>query len=244
MPEQLPFTELLNYAFAGPVAALLHALGIHVTYPEAPISNAVAMEILVALLLIIYFLLVRMRLSADNPGALQHIAEGTENFIKGQSHDIIGHGSDPFTPFLTTLFVFILICNLIGLIPGFEAPTAVPAVPFGCAIFTFVFYHVHGLKKQGPWHYAKHFAGPMPALAPLMVPIELISHAARLLSLTVRLYANMFAGDMVTLAFFSLVPIAIPVAFLALHIFVSLLQAYIFVLLAMVYIGGAVATEH
>ena len=244
MPEQLPFTQLLNYAFAGPVTAMLSALGIHVTYPQAPISNAVAMEILVAILLIIYFVCVRLRLSPDNPGALQHIAEETENFIKGQSHDIIGHGSEPFTAYLTTLFIFILISNLIGLVPGFEAPTASVGVPLGCAIFTFVYYHVHGLKKQGPWHYAKHFAGPMPVLAPLMVPIELISHAARVLSLTVRLFANMFAGDMVTLAFFSLVPVAIPVLFLGLHIFVSLLQAYIFVLLAMVYIAGAVATEH
>lgn len=244
MPEQLPFTALLNDAFAGPVTSLLRALGIHVTYPQAPISNAVAMQILVAVLLIVYFLLVRARLSVDNPGALQHIAEGTENFIKGQAHDIIGHGSDPFTAYLTTLFIFILICNLIGLVPGFEAPTANVGVPLGCAIFTFIYYHAHGLKKQGPWQYAKHFAGPMPVLAPLMVPIELISHAARVLSLTVRLFANMFAGDMVTLAFFSLVPVVIPVLFLGLHIFVSLLQAYIFVLLAMVYIAGAVATEH
>ena len=244
MPEQLPFTALLNHAFAGPVTSLLHALRIEPQYPQAPISNAVAMQILIAAILIVFFILVRMRLSPDNPGALQHIAEGTENFIKGQSHDIIGHGYEPFTAFLTVLFVFILISNLIGLVPGFEAPTAVPAVPLGCAICAFIYYHVHGLKKQGLWHYAKHFAGPIPVLAPLMVPIEIISHTARLLSLTVRLFANMFAGDMVTLAFFSLVPIGIPVAFLALHIFVSLLQAYIFALLTMVYLAGAVATEH
>lgn len=244
MPEQLPFTQLLNHVFAGPVTAMLRGLGIHVSYPQAPISNAVAMEILVAILLIIYFVLVRLSLSPDNPGALQHIAEGTENFIKGQSHDIIGHGYEPFTPFLTTVFIFILICNLIGLVPGFEAPTANIGVPLGCAICAFIYYHAHGVKKQGPWHYAKHFAGPMPVLAPLMVPIEIISHAARLLSLTVRLFANMFAGDMVTLAFFSLVPVVVPVLFLGLHIFVSLLQAYIFVLLAMVYLAGAVATEH
>ncbi|MGH9524574.1 MAG: F0F1 ATP synthase subunit A [Terriglobales bacterium] len=244
MPEQLPFTELLNHAFAGPVTSLLHALGIQVSYPQAPISNPVAMQILVALALIIFFVLVRMRLSPDNPGGLQHTAEGLENFIKGQSHDIIGHGSEPFTAFLSALFAFILICNLIGLVPGFESPTAVPSVPLGCAICAFIYYHAHGLKKQGPWHYAKHFAGPIPVLAPLMVPIEIISHAARVLSLTVRLYANMFAGDMVTLAFFSLVPIGVPVAFLGLHIFVSLLQAYIFALLTMVYLAGAVATEH
>lgn len=244
MPEQLPFTAVLNHAFAGPVTALLRGLGIHVAYPQAPISNAVAMEILVAVLLILYFLVVRARLSADNPGTLQHLAELTEEFIAGQSHDIIGHGNEPFTAFLTVIFIFILICNLLGLVPGFEAPTANIGVPLGCAICAFIYYHAHGLKTQGPWKYAKHFAGPMPVLAPLMVPIEIISHLARLLSLTVRLFANMFAGDMVTLAFFALVPIGVPVVFLGLHVFVSLLQAYIFVLLAMVYLAGAVATEH
>jgi F-type H+-transporting ATPase subunit a len=92
--------------------------------------------------------------------------------------------------------------------------------------------------------YLKHFAGPVWWLAPLMIPIEIISHLARMMSLTIRLYANMFAGDLVTLVFFSLVPLAIPVVFLGLHVFVSLLQAYIFVLLTTVYLAGAVAEEH
>ena len=244
MPEQLTFTELLNRALAGPVTALMRALHLPPKYPQAPISNAVAMEILVALLLIILFLIVRSRLSADNPGGLQHIFEGLNGFIQGQSNEIIGHHSEPFTPFLSALFVFILICNLIGLVPGFEAPTAVPSVPLGCAICAFIYYNAWGVRRQGPLHYAAHFAGPMPALAPLMIPIEIISHLARVMSLTIRLFANMFAGDMVTLVFFSLVPLGVPVLFLGLHIGVSLLQAYIFVLLTTVYLAGAVATEH
>ena len=85
---------------------------------------------------------------------------------------------------------------------------------------------------------------PISILAPLMIPIELISHIARMMSLTIRLYANIFAGDLVTLVFFSLIPIGIPVIFLGLHLFVALLQAYIFVLLATVYLAGAVAEEH
>jgi F-type H+-transporting ATPase subunit a len=92
--------------------------------------------------------------------------------------------------------------------------------------------------------YLKHFLGPMWWLSPLMLPLEIISHLARLMSLTIRLYANMFAGDMVTLVFFSLIPLAVPVLFLGLHIGVALLQAYIFVLLTTVYLAGAVATEH
>jgi len=244
MPEQLPFTALLNRLFAGPVVALLQALGIEPKHPQAPIPNAVAMEVLVVAFLILVFLLVRARLSVEHPGGLQHIFEGIHGFVQQQSREIIGHHSESFTPFLVALGLFILVSNLLGLIPGFESPTAVPTVPLGCAIAAFFYYHFQGMKRQGPLHYAAHFAGPMPALAPLMIPIEIVSHLARVLSLTIRLFANMFAGDMVTLVFFSLVPIGIPVIFLGLHIGVSILQAYIFVLLTTVYLSGAVATEH
>ncbi|HZR32192.1 MAG TPA: F0F1 ATP synthase subunit A [Terriglobales bacterium] len=243
MPEQLWFTEILNRLFAGPVDALLNAIGIHPEYPQAPISNAVAMQLLVVLFLLAFFLLVRSRLSVDQPRALQHIVEGTEDFVTNQSSEIIGHHSEGFTGFLVALGLFILISNLLGLIPGFESPTAVPTVPLGCALVAFFYYHVQGVKRQG-LAYFKHFAGPMLALAPLMIPIEIISHLARVLSLTIRLYANMFAGDMVTLVFFSLVPVLVPALFLGLHIGVSLLQAYIFVLLTTVYLAGAVAEEH
>jgi F-type H+-transporting ATPase subunit a len=140
--------------------------------------------------------------------------------------------------------LFILLCNLIGLIPGFEAPTATPSVPLGCAIVAFGYYNFQGFRKHGVIGYLKHFFGPVWWLAWLMLPIELISHLARMLSLTIRLFANMFAGDMVTLVFFSLIPIGVPVLFLGLHIGVSLLQTYIFVLLTTVYLAGAVAEEH
>jgi F-type H+-transporting ATPase subunit a len=243
MHEQLWFTELLNRLFASPVVGLLRTLHVEPKYPDAPIANSVAMELLAFIFLVVIFALVRSQLSVDKPGALQHIFEGAHGFVQGQSHEIIGHHSEGFTPFLMALGLFILICNLIGVIPGFESPTAVPVVPLGLAICAFVYYQVQGFKHTGI-AYLKHFAGPMPALAPLMVPIELISHLARVLSLTIRLYANMFAGDMVTLVFFSLVPIGIPVVFLGLHIGVSLLQTYIFVLLTTVYLAGAVAEEH
>jgi F-type H+-transporting ATPase subunit a len=243
MPEELPFTALLNHVFGGAANALLDAF--HLAHnPRAPITDFVAMQILVVGLLLVVFLLVRARLSVDNPGGLQHIFEGLQGFVTGQSHEIIGHHSEGFTPFLVALGVFILMCNLLGLVPGFESPTAVPSVPLGCAIVAFFYYHAQGIKRQGPLNYAKHFAGPMIWLAPLMIPIEIISHMARVLSLTIRLFANMFAGDMVTLVFFSLVPIGIPVIFLGLHVAVSLLQAYIFVLLTTVYLAGAVAVEH
>jgi|SRR5579859_870889 len=244
MPEQLWFTQLLNQHLAGVVTPLLQRIGFVPRYPEAPISNFVAMELLVFLILIVFFVLVRARLSVDRPGGLQHIMEAVEGFVNNQSEEIIGHHSEGFTPFLVVLGLFILIGNLIGLVPGFESPTASGSVPLGCAILTFFYYNFHGIRKQGLLKYLKHFTGPMPALAPLMLPIELFSHGARVLSLTLRLYANMFAGDMVTLVFMSLIPVLVPVVFLGLHIFVSLLQAYIFVLLTTVYLAGAVAEEH
>ncbi|MFB3917965.1 MAG: F0F1 ATP synthase subunit A [Terriglobales bacterium] len=244
MHEQLPVTALLNKIFGGAVTALLNALHIHPKYPEAPITNAVAMQVVVVLFLIVVFLLVRARLSVDRPGGLQHVFEGLYGFIIDQSREIIGHHSEGFSGFLVALFVYILTCNLIGLIPAFESPTAVPTVPLGCAVVAFLYYNLQGVKKHGGLNYAKHFAGPMPALAPLMIPIEMISHLARMLSLTVRLFANMFAGDMVTLVFISLIPIGVPIIFLGLHVGVSLLQSYIFVLLTMVYLSGAVAEEH
>ena len=215
MPEQLWFTEILNRLFAGPVTSLLLALHIKPKYSTAPIPNSFAMELLVFSFLLVLFLLVRSRLSVDRPGSLQHVFEGVEGFIQSQSDEIIGHHSEGYTAFLATL----------------------------CAICAFVYYHTQGFKHAGI-RYLKQFAGPVPALSPLMIPIELISHLARVLSLTIRLTANMLAGDLVTLVFFSLIPIGIPILFLGLHIGVSLLQTYIFVLLTTVYLQGAVSEEH
>ena len=252
MPEQLFFTRILNNAFHGPVMALLNALGIHPEFPNAPISNAVAMEVLVFAFLLVVFLLVRSSLSVENPGGLQHILEGVHGFVQGQSQNVIGHHSERFTPFLVTLGLFILISNLFGIVPGLESPTANPVVPLGCALCAFIYYHAHGIRKSG-FGYIKHFLGPSDPrmsiwikipIGLLMIILEPISHLARLMSLTIRLYGNMFAGDMVTLVFFSLIPIAVPVVFMGLHIGVAFIQAYVFVLLATVYLGGAVGEAH
>jgi F-type H+-transporting ATPase subunit a len=243
MPEQLWITDLLNHWFAGPANAVLGWIGIHAKYPNAPIDNAFAMEVLVFALLAGFFCLVRASLSVDRPGALQHTVEWLEGAIDTQSHGMIGHGGEAFTPFLVSLALFILLCNLIGLVPGFESPTASPVVTLGCAIVAWFYYQIQAVRHQG-FAYVKHFVGPVWWLAPLMIPIEIISHLARMMSLTIRLFANMFAGDMVTLVFFSLIPIGFPVLFLGMHIGVSLLQTYIFVLLTTIYLAGAVAEAH
>ena len=244
MPEQLSFTVLLNHLFAAPVTRVLTALHVPPAYPAAPITNTVAMEILVTLILLVFFIAVRASIKVENPGPVQHIAEMLHGFVSSQSESIIGHGYERFVPFLTVVGIFILLANMLGLVPGFESPTASPVVPLGLALLTFVYYNFYGFKENGPVGYAKQFVGPVWWMAPLLFPIEIISHLARILSLTVRLYANMFAGDLVTLAFFSLVPIAIPVVFLGLHFGVALIQAYVFMVLGMIYLSQAVAHEH
>src|SRR6266496_784333 len=252
MPEQLFFTRILNCAFHGPVTALLQSLHVTVADPNTPISNAVAMEVLVLGFLLVAFILVRSSLSVESPGGLQHMFEGINGFIEGQSRDVIGHHSERFTPFLVTLGLFILISNLFGLVPGLESPTGSPVVPLGCAVCAFLYYHWHGFRRHGIG-YLKQFLGHQdPSMSMfirlpisiLMLLIEPISHLARVMSLTIRLYGNMFAGDMVILVFLSLIPIAVPVIFVGLHIGVAFIQTYVFVLLTTVYLAGAVAEEH
>jgi len=243
MPEQLVFTRFLNAHFAGPVDALLRALHVKVVYPDAPISNAVAMELIVVTLLLLYFVAVRSSLSVDKPNGIAHSAEMVHEFVTGQAESIVGHGYEKFVGYLSVLLVFILVMNLLGLIPGLMSPTSNPVVPLGIALVTFIYYHYHGIRSNGAG-YIKQFLGPVWWLAPLMFIIEIVSHCARVLSLTVRLYANMFAGDLVTLAFFSLVPVGVPLVFLGLHLGVSVIQAYVFMLLSTIYLSLAVSHEH
>lgn len=243
MPTQLLFTRFLNAHFAGSVDDFLRGLHIQPAHPNAPISNAFSMELLVFCVLLLYFVVVRLTLSVERPKPVQHLAEAINGFVSEQGESIIGHGYERFLSFVTVLGMFILLSNLIGLMPGLESPTANVVVPLGCAILTFVYYHYHGLRANG-FGYIKQFLGPVWWLYPLMLPIEIISHLARVLSLTVRLYANMFAGDLVTLAFFSLIPVGIPLIFLGLHLGVAIVQAYVFMLLSMIYLSLAVAHDH
>ncbi len=250
--NQLVFTAFLNRLFGPRVLSFLQALHIHPKHPSHPISDSFAMELLVVLLLTIFFVAVRSRLSVESPGGLQHTMEGLQGFIENMAEEIIGHQSARYVPYLTMLVMFILTCNLLGLVPGLESPTAVEIVPLGAAILTWFYYHYAGIRENGAIGYLKHFIGPQEGMPlpvriflPIIIfPIEIFSHTARMLSLSVRLFANMFAGEMVTLVFFSLVPLGLPIVFEFLHIGVSLIQTYIFVLLPCVYLGEAVAHEH
>jgi F-type H+-transporting ATPase subunit a len=229
--------------FAAPVDKLLAAVHVTPAFAEAPITNAVSMELLCFVLLLAYFVVVRLSLSVETPNGIQHLAELTHGFVVDQTEPIIGHGYEKFSAYLAVLGLFILLMNLMGLVPGLESPTGNVTVPLGLALVTFVYYHYQGIKSNG-FGYIKQFVGPLPILYPFMFVIEVISHLARVLSLTVRLYANMFAGELLTLVFFSLVPIGIPLLVIGLHLGVAVVQAYVFLLLAATYIGLAVAHEH
>jgi F-type H+-transporting ATPase subunit a len=244
MPESLAITRLLNHLFGGAVAAVLQALGLHPAHPAAPINDAFALELLVVAGLIAFFLFVRLSLSVERANPAQQIAEVIHEAIGGQAEQVIGHGYERFQAFVTCIFLFVLLNNLLGVIPGITAPTSVVVVPLGLAVPTFLYYNFHGLRANGLIGYLKQFAGPIWWMAPLLFVIETISHLARVLSLTVRLYANMFAGDLLTLVFFSLIPIGVPVIFLGLHVFISFIQAFVFMLLTMIYLSLAVAHEH
>lgn len=235
-------TRLLNHWFGAPLDVLLEKMGIHPIRPGHPINNTFTLELIVFTGLILFFILVRTRLSVEKPGNVQHLAEMIHEFVTGQADQVMGHGYEKFLPVVTCLLLFIVCCNCFGLFPGIDTPTANPVVPLGLALFTFVYYNANGLRAQGPIGYVKHFMGPVWWLAPLMLPLEIISHLARILSLTVRLFANMVASDMITIIFFSMIPFALPIAGLGLHLFVALIQAYIFMLLTMIYLG--LATEH
>jgi len=236
-------TKLFNEYLGAPLSSFLTSIGHPADDPAHPWQTWFVTELLVVAIIIILFAMLRARLSADKPGKLQLLFEQVYNFVGGQAHDAVEHG-DKYVPFFGTLFIFILFMNLIGIIPGLESPTMTPAVPAGLAITVFLYYNWMGFRAQGFGRYLAHFAGPMPWLAPLMVPIELISHFARPLSLTIRLFANMFAGEKVTMTFLSLTFLFAPAIFMGLHVFVAFLQAFIFMLLAMIYVGGAVAHEH
>jgi F-type H+-transporting ATPase subunit a len=237
-------TQLFNHWLAGPGNALLALFGQKAANPAEPWADFIVMQILVAVIMIAMFAILRGSLSVDKPGVMQHSFELVHGFISGESEDQIGHDAHQHVVLFETLFVFLLLANLIGIIPGFVSPTQVIYVPVGCALISFLYFNIVGIRKQGLGKYLKHFLGPIPALAPLMIPIEIISTLARPLSLSIRLFANMYAGEQVTLVFLGLTYLIGPAIFMGLHVFVGLLQAYIFVLLTMIYVAGAVAEAH
>jgi F-type H+-transporting ATPase subunit a len=241
--RELALTALFNEYLAAPANALLGALGISAEHPKHPWPNWLVMEILVVVLIMATVALLRGRLSAENPGKVQQVFELIYEFIADTISEVGVHHGERFIYYIGTIFIFILSMNLIGLVPGLEAPTNNIPVTVGLAVVTFFYYNIMGFKDLGIG-YLKQFMGPVAWLAPLMIPIELISHFVRPLSLSVRLYGNMFAGEQVTGIFLALTFLIIPIIFMLLHVFVAVVQTYVFTLLTTIYIGGATSEEH
>lgn len=244
MTNEIWFTAFLNKILGVPVTALLARLGVAPSIPGHPIPNYVAMEILVFLIIIVGALILRARLSVEHPGAFQHIGELVVEFTRNLNNDVIGHGSERYVAIIGTLGIFVLLGNLLGTIPTLETPTGAVPVVLGCSVVAFLYYNFQGLREHGPLGYLRHLAGPVLFIAPLMLPIEIFSNVLRMLSLTARLWANMFVGPILERIAGRLLPVAVPVIFMGLHVFVSFIQAYVFMLLPAVYISFAVSKEH
>jgi len=241
--HELWLTALLNQYLAAPANALFNLVGYHTEDPAKPWSNYMSMELLIIAFIVVIAAVIRMGLSVDRPGKLQLVAENLWSFLEEQAHEIIGHGYKKRMSYFAMIFLFVLLSNLLGIIPTFESPTMYYYVPAGLAMCTFLYYNGQGVKEQGLLGHLKHFCGPMWWLAWFMFPLEIISHCIRPVSLTIRLFANMLAGEQVTMGFLGMVPFVVPVIFMALHVFVSFVQAFIFTMLSMVYVGEAVAHE-
>lgn len=248
MPHhQLWLTQAVNAVLGPLAAAILRLVGRPVADPSHVIPDYLAMIVVLVVALTAFALLVRSQLSVENPGKLQVLMEDYVGAFNSLADDWIGPGGRPYVPLVATIFTFILLCNLSGLVPGLMAPTTNLNVTLGCAAVVWVFYHIEGVRAQGLGAYLKHFVMPpgMPAwLAPIMLVIEPISHAARLLSLTLRLFGNLFGEELVVAILAMLVPFVIPLPLMALGLITSFLQALIFALLTMVYLQGAITLEH
>jgi F-type H+-transporting ATPase subunit a len=230
---------VFNRYIANPIAELL---GFHADHDVLPAH--VVMIILICLGLTLMALVVRRWLSVDNPGYVQQVFELVFEGIHGFMNDIIGPGARRFFPIIGALFVYILVGNLIGLVPGFMSPTSNINVTAGCAIIVFLYYNYQGFKAHGFVKYMAHFAGPSLVIAPLLFVIEIISHLARPFSLSVRLFGNIFAEELIIGSLNQIFPFLTALPVMALGLFASTVQAFIFIVLTMVYIGGAVEHAH
>src|SRR5579864_727374 len=199
MEKELWITQWFNDHLAGVANAILNAVNVKPENVARPWTNWIVMEIFVVVLLLVLFAAMKPRLSVDKPGGLQHIFEVFFDFFNSSVEEAGIHHGAKYVPYFGTIFIFILIMNLIGLIPGLQSPTASPAVTLGLALCTFIYYNALGFREHG-LKYLLQLAGPVWWLAWLMIPIEICSHLARPMSLTIRLYANMLAGEQVTLA--------------------------------------------
>ncbi len=242
LEHSLFIVDLFNKIVGKPLAFLLGLAGIEIKNPEHLVPDYIVMCLIVAAVLILFFGLASRRLNIV-PSKLQGMLELIIQAFEKLLVEIIGERGKKYLPLVATIGLFILVCNLLGLVPGLMSPTSKLNVTLGCALVVFVYYHWQGIKTQGLFKYLKHFTGPIPLLAPLLLPIEIISHFSRPVSLSVRLFGNIFAEELLIIVIASIIPFFVPLPFMAIALFTATIQAFVFVLLACIYIGGAVADE-
>jgi len=212
---------------------------LHITGASA---DAISYTWLIIVLLLVLSLLATSALKAI-PSGLQNFMETVIGGIETMIVDTMGEHGRPYFPLIATLAIFVLVSNLIGLIPGFFPPTANINTTAACAVIVFVSTHVVGIKHHG-LHYLKHFLGPIAWLAPIMFFIEVIGHLSRPVSLTLRLFGNMNGHELVLMIFFGLAPFLVPLPMMLMGVLVSFIQAFVFMLLAMIYIQGSLEEAH
>jgi len=211
---------------------------------EAWIPDAGIMALLLALLIAILFPLAAKRYDRYRPGGVQNFLEMIVSFLRGLVGEAIGEDSvNRYLPIIGALFLFIAMGNLFGLFFFLQPPTGSLSTTAALAVISFVYFNAEGVREHGLGGYLKHFLGPLLLIAPLFFVIEIIGTFARILSLSLRLFMNIFGEHTTTNVFASLVPIVVPWPMMALGIFTALLQAYVFALLTAVYVSGAVAHE-
>lgn len=266
-----PVTHFVNHYFGSIALAILNALHIKPENATEPIPQQVVMALLVLVILTLFGLILRSRLSVEKPGTTQQIAELLLTNPMGIGiRDILdtagGHHGRAFVSFVGTISVFVLTSNLMSLFPAFSAPTGHPTVPLACATLTFLYFNVQGVRHVGLGHYLKSFTAGTPWwIAWMIFPLEVLSTCARLLSLTVRLFANILASDLIYLIFvgllsgvatwgwqkspalgvaFGIFPALVPLGFIVLHLLVAFVQTLIFTALPAAYLGLATSEEH
>lgn len=205
-------------------------------------ADAIAYTWLIIALLLLLSILATKGLKSV-PGGLQNFMEVIISGIENMVLETMGTHGKPFFPLIATLALFILVSNLIGLVPGFFPPTANINTTAACAVVVFVATHVVGIKEHGI-KYVKHFMGPIIWLAPMMFFIEVIGHFSRVISLTLRLFGNMNGHELVLMIFFGLAPFLVPLPMMLMGVLVSFIQAFVFMLLAMIYIQGSLEEAH
>lgn len=223
-----------------PVNALWHSLQHRFAWD---IPDHVIMALVVLLISIIVFPLMARKISRENPGHFQQMLELVVGGLKTLLRDIIGHDGDRYLYIIGSFAAFIFVSNIFGIFFFLQPPTSNPNTTFGLALCAFLYYNWQGIRSQGLGHYLKHFMGPMPLLAPLMIPIEIIGHLARILSLGMRLFGNIFGEHTATGIFMGMLPFVLPWPMMGLGIFGAFLQTFVFIMLTMVYIAGATVVE-